>query len=233
MNNVHVAFQGKGGIGKSLICRFLGEYFEEAVCIDADPENRTLHACESLQAREFDLLDELRSIDQVQIDRLMTEILDETADVILDIGASSYVEIASYWRENDLSNVFREAEKPLWMHIVVVGGPSQGASLRGVTERVKDRESHARVCIWENHYFGQVNPDATKIITEAGYPRIVLPQRSKLFVHALERMIDGGQTFGDAIPQLHALPRKRLEIQQKEIWAQLDAVFDEPVQLAS
>ena len=233
MNNVHVALQGKGGVGKSLICRFLGEYFDGSICIDADPENRTLFACESLDVREFNLLDDRRSIDQLQIDRLMAEILEEPGDVVLDIGASSYVEIAAYWRENDLSATLHGAGKSLWTHIVVVGGPSQGASLRGVTERVSAKDPHANICVWENHYFGKVSSAAVDLLKQAGYPRIVLQQRGILFVHAIENMIDHGQTFEDAIAEQPELPRKRLKIMKQDIWKQLDLIFDEPVELAS
>ena len=73
MNEVHIALQGKGGIGKSLICRFLLEHLD-GVGIDADPENRTLAECKSLEVRQRDLLDGRGSIDPFAIDSLALEV---------------------------------------------------------------------------------------------------------------------------------------------------------------
>ena len=231
MNEVHIALQGKGGIGKSLVCRFLGEYLN-AVCIDADPENRTLSECHSLDVREHNLLDTRKSIDQFAIDALMETVIEETGDVVLDIGASSFVEVNAYFAENDLERVFKDAGKNLWVHLVVVGGPSQGACLRSVTERIRNGHDAAHVCVWENEYLGPIKiQDETLttsgILDHAGFEHVVLPQRGRLFVGALESMIGNGDTFEDAINgSPTVLTRSRLQRQRDELWGQLDRVFD-------
>ena len=202
MNQVHIALQGKGGIGKSLVCRFLGEYLD-ARCIDADPENRTLSECRSLNVMERDLLDHRQSIDLFAIDALMETVIDETTDMVIDIGASSFVEVNAYFVENDLERVFKDAGKELWVHLLVVGGPMQGACLRAVTERIKSAKETANVCIWENEYFGPIEVQgdsesqmetltSSRILEAAGFKHIVLPQRDKLSVAALEAMIGNG-----------------------------------------
>ena len=231
MNEVHIALQGKGGIGKSLVCQFLGEYLN-AVCIDADPENRTLSECRSLDVRAHDLLDRRKSIDVFAIDALMELVIEETADVVLDIGASSYVEVNAYFAENELERVFKTAGKVLWVHLVVVGGPSQGPCLRSVTDRIKADKDSARVCIWENEYLGPIaiqNESLTEsgILADAGYRHVILPQRGRLYVRELEGMVGNGETFADAIAGAATLLSKsRLEQQRDELWKQLDAAFE-------
>ncbi len=233
MNQVHVALQGKGGIGKSLVCRFLGEYLD-AVCIDADPENRTLSECHSLNVREHDLLDRRNSIDQFAIDALMETVIDETGDIVLDIGASSFVEVNAYFAENDLERVFKNAGKELWVHLLVVGGPSQGACLRAVTDRIKASRDTADVCVWENEYFGPIEVQGetlakSGILASAGFHHIILPQRGRLFVGALETMIRNGLTFAEAIDDAPSLlSESRFTTQRDELWSQLDHLFKKP-----
>ena len=236
MNQVHVALQGKGGIGKSLVCRFLGEYLD-AVCIDADPENRTLSECKSLDVQQHDLLDDRRSIDQLAIDELMELVIEESANIVLDIGASSYVEVTSYFIENDLERVFKEAGKELWVHLLVVGGPMQGACLRAVTERIQTDKDTASVCVWENEYFGPIEIHTEKggspetlttsgVLVAAGFKHVVLPQRGKLFVAALETMIGKGLTFTEAIEAANTLlSESRIRTQRDDLWTQLDLIF--------
>lgn len=236
MNQVHIALQGKGGIGKSLACRFLGEYLE-AICIDADPENRTLSECKALNVREHDLLDRRKSIDQFAIDALMEIVIDETADIVVDIGASSFVEVNAYFAENDLERVFKDAGKVLWVHLLVVGGPMQGACLRAVTDRIKADSDAANVCVWENEYFGPIEIESetpgspetlttSGVLAEAGFKHVILPQRGKLFVGALETMISNGLTFDEAIDYAPTvLSESRIRTQRDELWAQLDQVF--------
>ena len=230
MNQVHVALQGKGGIGKSFACRCLGEYLD-AVCIDADPENRTLSECRSLNVREHDLLDRRNSIDQFAIDALMETVIDETGDIVLDIGASSFVEVNAYFVENDLERVFRDADKVLWIHLLVAGGPMQGACLRAVTDRIKADRDTAEVCVWENEYFGPIEIQGetlaeSGILKGAGFHHIILPQRGRLFVGALESMIGGGLTFAEAISDAPSLlSESRLTTQRDELWQQLDRMF--------
>ena len=231
MNQVHIALQGKGGIGKSLVCRFLGEYLD-AVCIDADPENRTLSECRSLNVHEHDLLDRRKSIDEFAIDSLMETVIDETADIVLDIGASSFVEVSAYFAENDLERVFKKAGKDLWVHLLVVGGPSQGACLRSVTDRIKAERDTARVCVWENEYFGPIEIKGESlgnsgVLESAGFNHIILPQRGRLAVGALETMIGNGQTFEEAIGEARSLlAEERISTQRDDLWKQLDHIFN-------
>ena len=57
MNRVHFSLQGKGGIGKSLICRLLAEYEPGISCFDADPVNTTLSFCKGIDCQRLTLID--------------------------------------------------------------------------------------------------------------------------------------------------------------------------------
>ena len=155
----------------------------------------------------------------------------ETSDVVVDIGAASYVEVSSYWQEHELVDLFPQEGKQLWLHFVVVGGPSLGASMRGIADQAAlSIESNVNVCIWENEYFGPVVIDGVPFsqtgVVDKHWGHIVLKQRGRLFVAALEKMINEGHSFADAIESSNSvLARTRLQRLRDDIWEQLALVF--------
>src|SRR5438046_8840939 len=56
---VHIALQGKGGVGKSLVSAILSQYLlskgQDVLAIDADPVNHTLDEYRGLGVSELDL----------------------------------------------------------------------------------------------------------------------------------------------------------------------------------
>ena len=226
LNEIHIALQGKGGIGKSLICRFLVEYLG-AVGYDADPSNRTLAACRSMDVREFELLDSRGSIDPVSIDKLMESAIEETDDVVIDIGASSYVEVFAYWREMDLASVFEASGKTLWMHYVLVGGGGSSSTVTSLADRDETGSKATRACVWENEYFGPLLVDLKMSGLLDGCSHVKLRQHSRLYAAAMEAMILEGRSFEDAIAASRSiLNRTRLKQQRDDIWEQLERALD-------
>jgi CO dehydrogenase nickel-insertion accessory protein CooC1 len=77
---IHIALQGKGGVGKSLISAILSQYLAskgQDVCgIDVDPVNQTFSEYEGLRVECLNLLRE-GSIDQREFDLLMERFLRE------------------------------------------------------------------------------------------------------------------------------------------------------------
>src|SRR6476660_9230891 len=72
---VHLVLQGKGGIGKSVIASWLGEYLlkrgGKVHCIDGDPVNRSLTQYKSLNAEKLDLVNEEGLIVRMRYDDLL------------------------------------------------------------------------------------------------------------------------------------------------------------------
>ena len=86
---VHIALQGKGGVGKSLVSAILSQYLsskgQDVIGIDADPVNQTLAEYHGLAVSRLDLLKQ-GSVDQREFDLLMERILTESGTFVVDTG---------------------------------------------------------------------------------------------------------------------------------------------------
>src|SRR6267154_1956975 len=99
---VHIALQGKGGVGKSLVSAILSQYLsstgQDVVAIDADPVNQTLAEYHGLEVSRLNLLKE-GSVDRREFDLLMERILAESGTFVVDTGASTFIPLWHYvWR---------------------------------------------------------------------------------------------------------------------------------------
>src|SRR5437667_1919488 len=94
---VHLALQGKGGVGKSFIASVLTQYFlnrgHRVQCIDTDPVNHTLSQYKGLPVKLLKLLHGSR-IDERKFDALLDTFLKEDATFVVDNGASTFI---AFW----------------------------------------------------------------------------------------------------------------------------------------
>src|ERR1700675_3135345 len=92
--SVHIAPQGKGGVGKSLISAILSQYLlsrgQDVHGIDADPVNQTLSEYRGLAVSCLKLLKD-GSVDQREFDLLMERFLTESGSFVVDTGASTFI----------------------------------------------------------------------------------------------------------------------------------------------
>ena len=98
--SIHMALQGKGGVGKSLISAILSQYLSskgQDVCgIDVDPVNQTFSEYQGLRVECLNLLRE-GSIDQREFDLLMERFLREIGTFVVDTGASTFIWLNEYF----------------------------------------------------------------------------------------------------------------------------------------
>ena len=92
--SIHIALQGKGGVGKSLISAILSQYLssrgQDVHGIDADPVNQTLSEYRGLAVSCLKLLKD-GSVDQREFDLLMERFLTESGTFVVDTGASTFI----------------------------------------------------------------------------------------------------------------------------------------------
>ena len=235
MSAVHLTLQGKGGIGKSLVCRLLGEYLR-ARCYDADPTNHSLTACKGLNLQLVNLLGSDNLIDPEKLSEMFEEIVTVEENVVVDLGASSWIEVDAFWREHSLEQVLLEQGKEVWFHQVVVGGPANGDCVGALAHRIDHRDKRSNLCVWENEYFGPIRIEDQLLTNLFDFDKlslqhVVLPQRSRLFAAAFEDVIRDGELLGDATMNTkQILVRQRLTQIQDDLWGQLNHIFDKPKQ---
>jgi Mrp family chromosome partitioning ATPase len=124
---IHIALQGKAGVGKSLVSAILSQHLsskgQDVLGIDADPVNHTLAEYRGLAVSKLNLLKE-GSVDQREFDLLMERFLTESGTFIVDTGASTFIPLWHYILENDALKYLREKGKKVFIHSVITGGQS-------------------------------------------------------------------------------------------------------------
>ena len=112
MAQVEMILQGKGGGGKTFVASLLTQHYKdlgvETVCIDADPVNPTFSGYKALGVERVQLMSG-KKINAKRFDELAGKIIaaPENSAVIVDNGASSFVDLCSYLLEHDAIPVLK------------------------------------------------------------------------------------------------------------------------------
>lgn len=130
MAEIHFILQGKGGVGKTMLASMLLQAFlsrgKQCLGIDTDPVNASLAAFKALPVKEINILegDGTGNIDIRAFDMLLEELVNAPSDevIVVDNGASSFVSLATYIRENDLLATLRDVGHSVIFHSIIVGG---------------------------------------------------------------------------------------------------------------
>ena len=207
---IHMALQGKGGVGKSLISAILSQYLSskgQDVCgIDVDPVNQTFSEYQGLRVECLNLLRE-GSIDQREFDLLMERFLKEVGTFVVDTGASTFIPLWHYILENQALDHLRQKGKRVFIHSVITGGQSLNDTLSGF-EALAETMREKNIVVWLNEYFGPVSQDGAafadmpvcKKHANKLYGSVAIPRRTAdTFGRDMEEMISRKLTFDEAV----------------------------------
>lgn len=165
--------QGKGGVGKTLIAALLSQYFlsnnKKILCIDTDPVNTTFAGYRSLDVKVIGLMED-NTIKPRNFDNLIEAIAHSEADeVVVDNGASSFVPLAHYLLDNNVSELFKDMNIELCIHTVIVGSQGLLDCINGFDALVRnfvrnndsenEESSNPKLFVWLNHYFGPIEAE--------------------------------------------------------------------------
>lgn len=246
-NSVNFFLQGKGGIGKSTLSSFLLQFFNEkygeSLGIDADPSTPTLTKYKTLKTLSGSILDEDNRIDERGFDTLASTLIEENdIPIVIDAGASSYQNLLAYLLETDfLNNVFKEHsnDREIIFHTIITGGQEQNACIQGVLDILKKFPKY-KVFVWLNEFKNQISFDGLgskfedTILYQEYKERISIiriPKKSKLFLEDLERLLKQHLTFKEFEQlkdrELNIMVKQRILLIKKEIFNQLNKVFNE------
>jgi len=124
--NLNIILQGKGGCGKSYISALLMQYIQDKhgnlVGVDTDPSNRTLADIKSLDVMSLELMQD-NQISVSKFDDLTMYLLGlKDKDVVMDVGATTFLPLVNYLLESDIINLILSNQYNITLHIPVVGG---------------------------------------------------------------------------------------------------------------
>ncbi|WP_028317255.1 conjugal transfer protein TraL [Desulfobulbus elongatus] len=236
---IHFILQGKGGVGKSFICAVLYQYMDNknmnVVGFDTDPVNTTFAGYKSLGVKIIDIMSG-DDIDQRKFDKMIEIILknNDVSNIIIDNGASSFVPLVSYLKENDALQMIKDAGHDVQLHTVITGGQAIGDTLAGLSV-LATNFPQSDIVVWLNQYFGSIaSPAGDKNFEDFKLYKdhssqirclVRIPQRKQsLFGKDIEEMLSRRQTFEEAInsDEVPVMTKQRLKIFWKEMCAELD-----------
>ena len=228
MATIHFILQGKGGVGKSMIAAFLyqaaAELGKSVEAFDTDPVNATLAGYKSFSVTRIDVLDDSGAVEPRKFDELVDSLAYSQCDhVIVDNGASSFVELGNYIRSGDILTMLQEGGDDwsghrILLHTVVTGGQSFHDTIKGL-EQLSRTFPDQSIVLWVNPYFGKPAVDDGMPISEflsAKYPAIVavveLPNPdARTGGVDLEKLFRTRQTFAEGYATANIAAKGRLK----------------------
>lgn len=236
MNTVHFILQGKGGVGKSLVSSMLFQYAQkkqDCVGIDTDPVNATFSRYVDLNVTQLNIMDD-DDIDPRKFDTLMEQIIEtntEDKHIIIDNGASTFIPLCSYLKENNAIELIKESGHKVVLHSIITGGQALGDTLSGLGTLASSFD--APIVVWLNLYFGDILKNGKtfeefKIYQDHGrkfQAVIQIPLRKKAtFGKDLEDLFSSRETFDTAInnSKVPIMVRQRLKTFWTEVQAEID-----------
>ena len=241
MARIHLALQGKGGVGKSLISSMLAQHFTEAGrqlrCVDTDPVNATFSQYQALGVTHISILDGNR-VNERHFDQLMELLLTDTAteEWVIDNGASSFIPLSSYLVENQGIEMLQEAGHEVVIHTVITGGQGLRDTLTGFKSLATQLPGEAGIVVWLNEYFGPIQADGRSFEQMKVYTEnksrvrgiVTLRQQNRdTFGRDVEDMLNARQTVEEAIgsTKVALMAKQRLQTFRRGLWQQLAVVM--------
>jgi len=229
----------KGGIGKTTISAYLAEYFEEnnrdVIVIDTDPENKTFLSYGWKNGLPINLKDENDDISKSGFDDMLEIILNnKDKDIIIDNGAGSFNALINYFPENEILALFEDENIEHTIVGIVAGGGNAVDSLNGLNTILGGFDSD--FIVFNNELLGTTELKGTKLqntkVIENHKQKIKaiidIPKKNGYMVDDIIDFTKLRKKFGELKhdENLKMMQKRRLVEYKKEIFEQLDKVFE-------
>lgn len=236
MAKIHMILQGKGGVGKSFIAATLAQYKtakgQMPLCIDTDPVNTTFAGYKALEVKRLQIMDG-DEINSRHFDDLIELIAPSSDDIIIDNGASSFVQLSHYLISNQVPVLLADMGHELVVHTVITGGQALVDTVNGFSQLATQFPDNALFVVWLNPYWGPVEHEgkgfeqmkAYKDNKERVSAIIHVPTlKEETYGRDLTEMLQERLTFDEALalPSKTIMTRQRLKIVRDQLFNQLD-----------
>lgn len=236
MTQINFILQGKGGVGKSFSAATLAQYKKSKgaspECFDTDPINATFHGYSALNVRKLHIM-EGDEINSRNFDSLIELIAQTNNDIIIDNGASSFVQLSHYLISNQVPSLLQSMGHELVVHTVITGGQSLLDTVSGFAQLIEQFPQETSFIVWLNPYWGPVEHEGKSFEQMKAYISnkervsaiIQIPVlKAETYGRDLSDMLQARLTFDEAIAMksLTIMTRQRLQIVKKQLFSQLD-----------
>jgi hypothetical protein len=156
--------QKKGGVGKSLVSSIFMQYLVNkdyfVKGFDTDPTNSSFYEFKDLDIDKINILDFNNDINSRFFDILIDQIsaindIDEIGHAIIDTGASCFVSLLSYIKQNDAFNLLISNNNTIILHIPITGGSDISHTIECFVDLAKTFPG-IPINLWLNSYHGEL-----------------------------------------------------------------------------
>jgi hypothetical protein len=236
MAKIHMLLQGKGGVGKSFIAATLAQYKaskgQKPLCIDTDPVNASFEGYKALGVQRLQIMDG-DEINPRRFDNLIELIATSKDDVVIDNGASSFVQLSHYLITNQVPALLADMGHALVVHTVITGGQALLDTVNGFSQLASQFPANAIFIVWLNPYWGPVEHEGKTFEQLKAYNThkarvsaiVKIPTlKEETYGRDLSDMLKERLTFDEALamPSLTIMTRQRLKIVKSQLFDQLD-----------
>ena len=173
------------------------------------------------------------TVDKSKFDLLIERILAHEGDCVVDTGATSFLPMMTYLKQNEVIEFLQSTGRRVILHAPLVGGQAMDETVRGLGSILEFKT--AEVVVWENEFFGPVIKNGVGFVQSPLYKeymeRVIgivrIAQRdSDTFGKDLANMTTRRLTFSDALEssEFMVMSRQRLTMVRRETFHQLDRV---------
>jgi hypothetical protein len=234
MSAIHLTLMGKGGVGKSFISTIIAQHLMKSdaslLCADTDPTNPTFSSYPAFNAKHINIMTPDMNIDKSNFDELIEMLLDHGGNCVVDNGASSFLPMMAYLKENNVIEYLLEAGKKVYIHAPLIGGLGMDETIRGLDTLLQTQP--AKIIVWENEMFGPVEKHGKRFIDSALYSKykerivgvVTIAHRgADTFGRDMHTLTSNRMTFKDACtsPFFKTMQRQRLVTVERDIATQL------------
>lgn len=179
------------------------------MAFDTDPVNATFKGFQEFEVVRLDILKN-GDIDPREFDGLINKIAELPGEthVIVDNGASSFLVLNSYIKENDVLGILTDNGHSVYFHSVITGGQAIADTALGLRSLALGFPGAPIIVVWLNPYFGEIRLDDRpfeefKVYQEFSgqfHAVITIPQGNKATLGKdLEILFAKRQSFATAI----------------------------------
>ncbi|WP_296208614.1 ArsA-related P-loop ATPase [Psychrobacter sp. UBA3480] len=239
-NNIaHFVLQSKGGAGKSvcssILAQYLSEQNKETLLIDTDPSNKTLGSFKGLDVEEIQVLSKSKIVDQSAFDGFVNKFMSVDSAMLVDTGSGDFLPINSYILQNELPEIFQENGKQMVIHCPINFGQSEEETIKCLIGIVANYPN-TPIVVWENEFFG-INTNefretvlfkqTNNIIGSIKIRKMLTDTEECDFSYMLKQSLTFNQVSKATDSNYWGFIQKtRINRIKKEIWEQLDDLFD-------
>lgn len=234
--NLHFVLNAKGGIGKSFISSLLCQYLffknESILAIDTDPNNTTLYNIKALKAKFLQLISEDGNFNVREFDKIIEIAFDKKHNnIVIDSGATTFIPLVSYLKENEIINLLKNNEINVYMHVPIVGGQARDDTILGLTQLIQAFDNS--FVVWINEYHGKLLKDNKEFEEFKEYQKIKEKIVAVIYLNLLSKdtfgkdlndMTSSNLTFDEVMKDKNfsLMSKQRLKIFRDKAFKQLE-----------